>query len=340
MKSDEKTFTAEFRGISELGNKGMGIEKVKTTTLRSWRKWFIYSVLFALIILFSILNKNFFSVSNFGNIGRQAAMVSIIGFGMTFLITAANFDLSVGSVVALVSIISASSLEWGLGIAGASLAGIATGTLIGLVNGLIVTKVKIPSFLVTLGMMGIARGAALTITGGSSVTIYSKEFKVFWGAGMLAGIPIALLWVLLILAASYVLYNHTVFGVHVKATGGNIIAARYSGINTDRIIVKSFLIVGFCASIAGLVLTSRLGTGRPEIGNGLEMDAIAAVILGGTSLFGGRGSVINTLIGALIMTIITNGLIILGIEYSLQMIIKGVIIIAAVSVTEKKSWQF
>ncbi len=314
----------------------MEISRLKTSPGLSWRTWFIYIVFAALMALFSMLNSNFFSLSNFGNIARQVAMVSVIGFGMTFLITAANFDLSVGSVLALVSVIAATSMKMGMGIAGASLTGIATGMMVGLINGLIVTKVKIPSFLVTLGMMGIARGAALTLTSGSSVTIYSNEFKVYWGSGFVAGVPIALLWVVLVLVLSYVLYNHTIFGNHVKATGGNIVAARFSGINTDLVIIKCFLIVGFCTAIAGLMLTSRLGTGRPEIGVGMEMDAIAAVILGGTSLFGGRGSIINTLVGALIMTVITNGLIILGIEYSLQMIIKGIIIIVAVSVTEKK----
>jgi ribose transport system permease protein len=303
----------------------------------SWRSWFIYIVLVALMALFTGINRNFFSLSNFGNIARQAAMVSIMGFGMTFIITSANIDLSVGSVVALVSVVSAFCIKWGFGDILSSLAGIATGLLIGFINGIIVTKVKIPSFLVTLGMLGIARGTALTITGTKAVPLYSKTFKVVWGAGTIGGMPIALLWVLGMLIFTYFLYNYTIYGNHVKATGGNIVAARFSGINTDKIVIRSFLLIGFCTAIAGLILTSRIGTGRPEIGSGYELDVIAAVILGGTSLFGGRGSIIKTLIGALIMTVITNGLIILGVEYSVQMIIKGVIIIAAVSLTEKGS---
>jgi ribose transport system permease protein len=303
----------------------------------SWRSWFIYIVLVVLIILFTFLNKNFFSLSNFGNIARQAAMVSIMGFGMTFIITSANIDLSVGSVVALVSVISAFCIKWGFGVILSSLAGIVTGLLVGFINGIIVTKVKIPSFLVTLGMLGIARGTALTITGTKAVPLYSKTFKVVWGSGTIGGMPIALLWVLGMLIFTYVLYNYTIYGNHVKATGGNIVAARFSGINTDKIVIRSFLLIGFCTAIAGLILTSRIGTGRPEIGAGYELDVIAAVILGGTSLFGGRGSIIKTLVGALIMTVITNGLIILGVDYSVQMIIKGVIIIAAVSLTEKST---
>lgn len=313
------------------------ISREKKQKKGSWRNWFIYIVLLGLIILFTILNRNFFSISNFRNIARQAAMVSIIGFGMTFIITSANIDLSVGSVVALVSVMSAFCLKWGLGVILSSIIGIATGVLVGFINGIIVTKVKIPSFLVTLGMLGIARGTALTITGTKAVTIYSKTFKVVWGSGNVAGVPIALIWVVVMLAVMVGLYSYTIFGNHVKATGGNVVAAKFSGINTDRIVINSFLIVGFCTAIAGLIMTSRIGTGRPEIGSGMELDVIAAVILGGTSLFGGRGSIITTLVGALIMTIITNGLIILGVEYSVQMIIKGIIIIAAVSLTEKSS---
>jgi len=306
-------------------------ELVRKTT---WKDWFIYIVLVVLIIMFTILNKNFFSFSNLGNITRQAAMVSIIGFGMTFLITSANIDLSVGSVVALTGVMSAFTLKWGFGIVGASLVGLFIGVIIGLINGIIVTKVKIPSFLVTLGMLSIARGIALTITGTKAEVIYSKGFKVFWGAGELLHIPIVLLWVVLLLGISVVLYNYTIFGNHVKATGGNVVAAKFSGINTDWVVIRGFLFSGLCTAIAGLILTSRIGTGRPEIGSGLELDSIAAVILGGTSLFGGKGSVVKTLIGALIMTIITNGLIILGVEYSVQMIIKGIIIVAAVSLSE------
>lgn len=303
--------------------------------MSQWRSWFIYIVLTALIALFGILNENFFSVSNFANIARQVSMLSIAGFGMTFIITSANIDLSVGSVIALVSVVSTLFLKWGFGVAVASLAGIATGVLVGLVNGIIVTKARIPAFLVTLGMLGVARGTALTMTGTQAVTLYSRSFKSVWGAGNILQIPTALLWVLGVLAVTYVLYNYTTFGNHVKATGGNKEAARFSGINTDRVVVLSFLLVGFCTAIAGLIMTSRIGSGRPDIGVGMELDVIAAVILGGTSLFGGKGSVVSTFIGALIMTIITNGLIILGVEYSIQTIIRGAIIIAAVSLSEK-----
>lgn len=301
----------------------------------SWRNWFIYIVLMLLIITFSLLNKRFFSLTNFGVIGRQTAMVSLIAFGMTFVITAAQIDLSVGSIVGLVGVMATLSLHWGLGLLGASVVGILTGTLIGFTNGIITTKLKIPSFLVTLGMLGIARGISLTVTGTRTVVVYNEAFPLLWGAGDIYGFPVSILWVVLFFIIAIVLYNHTIFGNYVKATGGNKLAAKFSGINTDRIIIKVLTLSGFFSSISGLLMAARLAAGRPEVGSGMELDAIAAVILGGTSLFGGKGSIVNTLIGALIMGIISNGLVILGLEASIQMIVKGIIIVAAVSMSEK-----
>ena len=301
----------------------------------SWRNWFIYIVLAALIAVFSLLNKSFLSLETFGVIGRQTAMVSLIAFGLTFVITAAQIDLSVGSIVGLVGVISTMALGWGLGLVGASVAGMLTGATIGCVNGIITTKLKIPSFLVTLGMLGIARGISLTVTGTQTVVVYDKSFPLLWGAGDIYGFPVSILWVLLFFVIAIILYNYTVFGNYVKATGGNITAARFSGINTDGIIIKVLTLSGFLSSIAGLLMAARLGAGRPEVGSGMELDAIAAVILGGTSLFGGKGSIVNTLVGALIMGVISHGLVILGLESSIQMIVKGMIIIAAVSMSEK-----
>jgi ribose/xylose/arabinose/galactoside ABC-type transport system permease subunit len=301
----------------------------------SWRNWFIYFVLILLIAVFSLLNKSFLSLETFGVIGRQTAMVSLIAFGMTFVITAAQIDLSVGSIVGLVGVISTMALGWGWGLAGASVAGMLTGTAIGYVNGIITTKLKIPSFLVTLGMLGIARGISLTVTGTRTVVVYGDAFPQLWGAGDICGIPVSILWVLLFFIIAIILYNYTVFGNYVKATGGNITAARFSGINTDGRIIKVLTLSGFLSSIAGLLMAARLAAGRPEVGSGMELDAIAAVILGGTSLFGGKGSIVNTLVGALIMGVISHGLVILGLESSIQMIVKGAIIIAAVSMSEK-----
>ncbi len=313
------------------------IEKPITgsSKIDSWRNWFIYLVLVLLFITFSLLNKSFFSLETFSVIGRQTAMVSLMAFGLTFVITAAQIDLSVGSIVGLVGVVSTMALGWGWGLIGASVAGMLAGTAIGCINGIITAKLKIPSFLVTLGMLGIARGISLTVTGTRTVVVYDKSFPSLWGAGDIYGFPVSILWVLLFFAIAIILYNYTVFGNYVKATGGNIIAARYSGINTDGIIIKVLTLSGFLSSIAGLLMAARLAAGRPEVGSGMELDAIAAVILGGTSLFGGKGSIVNTLVGSLIMGIISHGLVMLGLESSIQMIVKGAIIIAAVSMSEK-----
>lgn len=301
-----------------------------------WRNWFVYFVLVGLIIVFSILSDKFLQMGNFATIGRQTAMTSLIAFGATFVITTGNIDLSVGSIVGLVGVASAAALRAGWGIAAASLVGIATGTVIGLVNGLLTAKVKIPAFLVTLGTMGIARGLALTVTNTKAVIVMDETFTQLWGAGEIAGIPTSIIWTLIFFALSFILYHYTSFGNYVKAVGGNRTASLYSGIKVDRVTIAVFIIAGFLSAIAGLLMTARLKSGRPEVGSGMELDAVAAVILGGTALSGGRGKMLNTLIGSLIMGVMINGLIILGVQSNVQQIIKGIIIIAAVSLSEKQ----
>jgi len=304
-------------------------------TARWARAWFIAMALVLLVVVFSLLNPRFFSLANFAVIGRQTAMVSLIAFGMTFVVTAAQIDLSVGAVVGLAGVVSSLALQSGWGLLLASAAAIIAGTVVGAANGVMTAKLRIPSFLVTLGMLGIVRGLSLSITHTRTVVVYNAAFPRLWGAGDFHGIPISTLWVLVFGILSFVLYHHTVFGNRVRATGGNIVAARFSGVATDKVVIQVFMISGFLSSIAGLLMAARLGAGRPEVGGGLELDVIAATVLGGTSLFGGKGSIARSLIGALLMGVVSNGLVILGLETSIQMIVKGVIIIAAVSFAEK-----
>jgi ribose transport system permease protein len=293
-------------------------------------------VLVALIIIFSLINDKFFSLDNFFVIGRQTAITAVIAFGMTFVITTAQIDLSVGSIVGAVVMVSTLTLQAGFGPVIAALAGLLVGLFFGLANGVITTKLHIPSFLVTLGTLGIARGIAMTVTNNETVVVYDQSFTWFWGGGVLSGIPISILWMLLFFVITLILYKFTPFGNYVKATGGNSVAAEFSGINTDGIIIKAFLISGFLSAIGGLMMVSRINAGRPEVGADLALDAITAVILGGTSLFGGRGSIVGTLVGALMITMITNALIIFGFQINVQMIVKGLIVIAAVSISEKQ----
>ncbi len=327
------------------------MSKSEPKSVPMWHRWFIFIFLFFLVAIFAVAEalfpgrNTFFTVENFYTIGRQTAMVSLVAFGMTFVITAAQIDLSVGAIIGLVGMTSSIALSrWGLDIYSASAIGILTGVLIGLVNGVLTAKLRIPSFLVTLGMLGIVRGICLTVTGTQSVVVFNESFRSLWGAGDLAGIPVSVLWVLIFFVGSIVLYSNTKFGNHLKAVGGNVVAAKFSGINTDGIIIRALVLSGFLSAIAGLIMTARLGAGKPEVGAGMELDAIAAVILGGTSLFGGRGSMVNTLVGAIIMGVISNGLIIMARELpaelqsnsaNIQMIIKGIVIIAAVSLSRK-----
>jgi ribose transport system permease protein len=305
--------------------------------LFDWQDWFVYIVLLALIVIFARLNPFFFTAQNFESIGRQTAMVSIIAMGATFVITTGNIDLSCGAIVGLVGVAAASYLRAGLGIFSASLFGIAIGAFVGLINGLLVAKIQIPAFLVTLGTMGIARGIALTVTNTKAVIIMDANFTRFWGAGSFLGLPTSILWTVLFFALTFWLYQFTIFGNYVKAVGGNKTAAAFSGVRIERTTIYVFVMAGILSAIAGLLMAARLKSGRPEVGNGLELDAVAAVILGGTALSGGRGKMVNTLVGSLLMGVIINGLIIMGVQSNVQEIIKGAIIIGAVSLSKNKS---
>jgi len=300
-----------------------------------YRQWVIYFALLVLVLGFSSTSPQFLTPSNFINIFRQTAIVSIIGFAMTFVLTSGEIDLSIWAVMAVSSLVASLALKnhhhWII----ASVAGLVVGAVFGVFNGLLVTRAKIPSFLVTLGSMGIARGVALTVTGTLTIVFLNDTFAEVWGAGAIGPIPTMVVWTAVVFVITYFLYSHTIFGRYVQATGGNLMAARFSGVDTNRIKLTTLTMTGLAAGLGGLLMTARLYSGRPYIGQGLEMDVIAAVILGGTSLFGGRGTIIGTLVGALIIGVINNGLVLIGVGTNVQMIVKGAIIIAAVFFGEK-----
>ncbi len=212
---------------------------------------------------------------------------------------------------------------------------LAMGALIGAASGLLVTKVRIPSFLVTLGMLSIFSGLALTVTDTRSVPILDDAFSaVFWN-GSFIGIQAPILWTLVLTALGYYLLHQMPFGRRVFATGGNPIAARFSGVRTDETKIAAFIISGVTASLAGMMLAARSTAGNPSLGAGLELDVIAAVIIGGTSLFGGYGSIIGSVVGAIFIGILGFGLLVMGLSTSIQEVIKGAIIILAVSVNRR-----
>ena len=300
------------------------------------REYFVYIALVALIVFFSIASPFFLTPGNFANIGRQTAIVSIIAVGMTLVIVNAQIDLSVGSVFALCGMAAALAMQyvsnfWLLG----AIAAIAVGMIFGFANGYITVKLGVPSFLVTLGMLGVARGIALLITDTRPVLITNPSYFAIFGDSRVLGIPIAVVWTVVIVVLGVLLLHKSVFGLRVFATGGNPQAARFTGVNTKRTIIQSFVITGALVGLASLLFTGVAHAARPDLGVGLELDVIAAVILGGVSLFGGRGTVIGVLAGSLIIGIMNNGLVLMGVDSSVQQIIKGIIIIAAVSLSKK-----
>ena len=292
----------------------------------------IYIAFVILIIVFSVSSPYFLTLSNFENIGRQTALVSIIAVGMTFVIVSGEFDLSVGSVLALAGVTSAISMRllgdhWLLG----AVVGLATGALVGFVNGFLTVQFRTPSFLITLGSLGIARGFAMMLTDTRPIVITNEPYFKIFGEGHVLGIPVVIAWTAVLMVAGAILLHFSTFGRKVFATGGNTTAARYSGISTYRIRIATLTLTGLLAGFAGVVLSARSHAARPDVGAGLELDVITAVILGGAALSGGRGTIAGALVGSLIIGIVNNGLVLVGVDSSLQIAIKGFIIWIAVT---------
>lgn len=302
-----------------------------------WRRYVIYIGFVVVFLFFAVLlrDQGFLSPQNLLNIFRQTATITVIAVGMTYVISCAEIDLSVGSVAGLSSVCTAMAVsQWGLvpGI----LAGLAVGLVVGSINGALVSLLGIPSFLVTLGMLGIAVGVAQWITASAPQPILNDTFNTLFGSGDFGPVPGLVVWSAIFVAIGAVVLNRTRFGRQVLATGGNRNAAEFTGINTKRIKFQVLLISGMVASIAGMLYAGRLQSGRFQWGSGDELSAIAAVILGGTSLFGGFGSIVGTLFGALLIGLINNGLILAGLDSSQQQVVRGAIIILAVALARKK----
>ena len=302
-----------------------------------WRRDVIYAGFVIVFIVFAIVlgNQGFMSSTNLLNILRQASIVAVIAVGMTFVIAAAEIDLSVGSVAGLASITAAIAISH-LGTIPGVIAGLAVGALVGSINGALVAYGRIPSFLVTLAMMGIAAGIAQWVTHSAPQPILDSTFNTVFGSGNVGALPGLVIWMALAVAIGAVVLRKARFGRQVLATGANRVAAEYSGVKTARITFRVMLVASVAAALAGMLYAGRLHSGRFQWGAGDEMNAIAAVILGGTALSGGRGSVIGTLFGALLMALINNGLILAGLDSSQQQVVRGVIIVLAVALARKK----
>jgi ribose transport system permease protein len=318
-------------------------ETVKTPSfatrlgLANWRQNIIYIGFVVIFLVFALAlhDKGFLNPNNLLNIFRQTAMIAVMAIAMTYVLSAGEIDLSVGAVAGLASVVTAMAIDTGGPLFGV-LAGLATGIAVGTFNGLLTTRIGIPSFLTTLAMMGIAKGAAMWISDTAAVPIISRNYAWLFGGGSIGPVPILLVWMLALGAIGHVVLRRTSFGRRVLATGGGETAARYSGIDTRSIKFRVLVISSMAAALAGMLYAGRLQSGRFQLGEGDELSVIAAAVLGGTSLFGGVGTVIGTIVGALMIGLINNGLILMGLEFSQQLIARGGIIILAVALSQSR----
>lgn len=289
-------------------------------------------VLVALYAVFSFTAPNFATLSNQLNILQSAAYVGIIAFGMTLVIISGQIDISVGSAVALSSaLLGVLSVNLGIPIYLAMVIVVAEGMAVGLLAGYLVARFGVPSFIVTLALFSALKGMALLITNAYPVSIDDEAF-LFLGFGKLLGIPVPAVLLAATFAVFLFISKKTTFGRSTYAVGGNAEAARLSGLPVRRIQILVLGITGMLAALVGILQSSRLASGNPNIGTGLEFDAIAAVIIGGTSLFGGKGSMVGTLLGVLLITVLSNGMVLLGLNPYAQQVVRGAVVVAAVLV--------
>ena len=284
-----------------------------------------------LVILLTVLSPHFLTSSNLLNVLEQTSINAVIAVGMTFVILSGGIDLSVGSLVALSGVALAGGLRAGLPLPVALLAGLATGAAAGLMNGLLITRGKLPPFIATLGMMSVARGLTLFVTDGRPISGFDAGFRTL-ATGRVLGIPASVLLAAALYVVAHLVLTRTRFGLYVYAIGGNEEATRLSGVGVRFHKTMVYVLAGLMSAVAAVILTARLNSAQPIAGMMYELDAIAATVIGGTSLLGGSGSIGGTLIGALIMGVLRNGLNLLGISSFLQQVVIGLVIIAAVLV--------
>ncbi|MCX8024910.1 MAG: ribose ABC transporter permease [Thermanaerothrix sp.] len=301
--------------------------------LRFDRRAFIqrFGLVFSFLLLMlalTLLSDRFLTPSNLINILRQATINGIVSVGMTLVILTGGIDLSVGSVLALAVTIGASLMKQGQPVGLAVLAALGIGTLLGVINGLMITKARIPPFIATLGMLTVARGLTLMYTQGQPITGLPASFR--WiGTGVVGGIPVPIILTALVFLAGWIFLTRTRYGAYIYLLGDNPTAARLAGVPTERVTVLVYAISGFCAALAGLVLVARLDSAQPIIGQGYEFNAIAAVVVGGTSFAGGEGGLGGTLVGALLIETLNNGLNLLNVSPLWEQVVKGVVIALA-----------
>jgi inositol transport system permease protein len=329
------------------------MSQLEDASARGWQPRSIWSIisrfaplifLICLMTTFAIIEPRFLNTTNLFNVMRQISITGLIALGMTFVILTAGIDLSVGSLLAFSAIVAAAvskgssgntlSLDaetavghpWYVAMAVA----VGLGLLGGFLQGLGITRLKVPPFVVTLGGLSAFRGLTLWFSGGGPISGFDADYR-WWGQGLIGQVPVPVLLFLFTAVICHIILRHTRYGRHVYAVGGNPEAARLSGLNVDRIILSVYVIVGTLAGLAGFVLSARLNSAEAVAGIGYELTVIASVVIGGTSLFGGAGSIGGTVIGAILIGVLVNGLVLNNVSSYIQQIIIGLIIIAAVA---------
>jgi ribose transport system permease protein len=302
---------------------------VRTARLREFLQRYGLVVSFLLLCLaLSLLSDRFLTVGNLTNVLRQSTINLILSIGMTYVILTAGIDLSVGAVLALSTVVTADLLQRGVPILPTVLLGLTLGGVLGMASGLLISRVKVPPFVATLGMMTVARGLALTYTQGRPITGLPDAFR-YIGTGYLGPIPMPIIVAAVAFLAGYVLLTRTRMGMYIYALGNNPVAAHYTGIATSKYITFVYVLAGALAALAGMILVARLDSAQPTAGISYEFDAIAAVVVGGTSFAGGVGSLMGTLLGVLVISVLNNGLNLLNVSSFYQPVVTGVVIALA-----------
>lgn len=302
---------------------------------RWWDRVGILMVLVALVLLMAAIAPNFNRVDNLMNIARAISINAILAAGMTVVILTGGIDLSVGSTIAVSGVVAVIVAIAGVPAPVAVLVGMGVGALCGLVNGWLTAYLALAPFIVTLGTMTFLRGLAYTITNGQPIVSSSLNFRDL-GNGYLGPIPVPVIVMVAVYAVIWFVLERTRYGRHIYAVGGNAEAAKLAGVRVKRVVTSVYILAGACAGLAGVIFSARVISAQPTAGTGYELDAIAAVVLGGTSLAGGRGRIVGTLIGSVILGVLSTGLILLNVQFFTQLLIKGVVIILAVAIDSLK----
>ncbi|GAA0966383.1 ribose ABC transporter permease [Acrocarpospora macrocephala] len=300
-----------------------------------WDRLGIVAVLIVLVALMAVIAPNFATVDNLLNIARSISINAILAAGMTFVILTAGIDLSVGSIVAVSGVVAVLSAVADVPAPLAIVAGVLAGAVAGLLNGLLTSYLALAAFIVTLGTMTCLRGLAYTMTDGQPIVSNTLNFRDI-GNGYMLGVPVPVVVMAVVYLVAWFLLERTRYGRHVYAVGGNAEAARLAGVNVRAVTTSVYVLAGACAGLAGVIFAARVVSAQPTAGTGYELDAIAAVVLGGTSLMGGRGRILGTLVGSIILGVLSTGLILMNVPFFTQLLVKGVVIILAIGIDSLK----